>query len=178
MARQIALLRGINLGSRNRLGMVDLRRILHELGYEDARTLWQSGNAVFTSSEPPDEVASRIEQALAREVGLEVPVLVRSRDELARVVARNPLGDVADDLKRYLVIFLSDKADRKLVAGVEAAAYEPERFAVHGREVYVWLPVGVHGARLTQNFWERRLRVTATMRNWNTVEKLLALADS
>jgi uncharacterized protein (DUF1697 family) len=125
----------------------------------------------------PDEL-DRIEQALAREVGLEIPVLVRSRDELARVVARNPLGDVADDLKRYLVIFLSDKADRKLVAGVEAAAYEPERFAVHGREVYVWLPAGVHGGRLTQNFWERRLRVTATMRNWNTVEKLLALADS
>jgi uncharacterized protein (DUF1697 family) len=177
MARQIALLRGINLGRSKRLGMADLRDLMRALGYEDAKTLLQSGNVVFTASEPPDTIARQIEDRLARDAGLEVAVLVRTRDEIARVVARNPLREHAADPKRYLVVFLSASPDRALLRAIEREQFKPELFRVHGAEIYVWLPDGIQNARLTHAFWEKRLGVTATARNWNTVEKLLALAD-
>ena len=177
MARQIALLRGINLGPNRRLSMADLRDVMHGLGYEDAKTLLQSGNVVFSAPQAPKTVAGRIENRLARETGLEVDVLVRTRNELAKIVARNPLAEHVTDPKRYLVVFLSAKPKAKALGEVDAAEFEPERFAVEGREIYTWLPGGVQKAKLTHAFWEKRLGVTATARNWNTVEKLLTLAD-
>lgn len=177
MTRQIALLRGINLGKNKRLSMATLRELMHELGYEDARTLLQSGNVVFTTSERPGTVARRIEDRLARDEGIQVDVLVRTRNEIAKIVARNPLRKQVADPKRYLVVFLSEKPDPKSLRDIDPAQFEPERFQLHGREIYVWLPAGVQKARLTHAFWEKRLNVTATSRNWNTVEKLLALAD-
>ena len=175
--RQIALLRGINLGSRRRVAMADLRDLMSDLGYDDVRTHLQSGNVVFTGPDPPERAARRIEKALARDTGVDTEVLVRTRDELARVVERNPLREHARDPKRHLVVFLSAEPDRKRLRGVDADDYAPERFATHGREIYVWLPDGVQKARLTHAFWEKRLEVSATARNWSTVERLLALAD-
>jgi uncharacterized protein (DUF1697 family) len=177
MARQVALLRGINLGSNKRLSMGDLRDLMHGLSYRDAKTLLQSGNVVFTASEGAGTVARRIKAGLARDAGVEVEVLVRTRSELARIVARNPLRKQATDPKRYLVVFLSARPKAKLVRDIDPAQFEPERFHLEGKEVYVWLPKGVQKARLTHAFWEKQLEVTATARNWSTVEKLLALAD-
>ncbi len=130
MARQIALLRGINLGSNRRLSMADLRDVMHGLGYEDAKTLLQSGNVVFSTPQAPRTVAGRIENRLARETGLEVDVLVRTRNELAKIVARNPLAEHVTDPKRYLVVFLSAKPRAKVLGEIDAAQFEPERFAV------------------------------------------------
>jgi uncharacterized protein (DUF1697 family) len=97
---------------------------------------------------------------------------------LAAVVKRNPLGEHADNPKHHHVVFLSARPDPKLVAAVDSADYEPEMFRLHGRELFMWWPAGVHKARLTHSFWERKLKVTATARNWNTVERLLELAGS
>jgi uncharacterized protein (DUF1697 family) len=104
-------------------------------------------------------------------------VIVRSRDELAAVVELNPLGDVADDPKRYTVNFLSGEPDAVGVREIEAADVAPERFAAHGRELYTWHPDGIQRSPLVKLITERRLGVAATARNWNTVTKLLALAD-
>src|SRR4051794_14376938 len=103
MARQIALLRGINLGSRNRVSMPELRDLLDGLGYGDVRTLLQSGNVVLPSGAGPAKVARDLEKAIAAKLGVESAVVVRTRDELADVIERNPLADVADDRKRYQV---------------------------------------------------------------------------
>jgi uncharacterized protein (DUF1697 family) len=173
----IGLLRGINLVTRNRLAMADLRRIVEGLGYENVRTLLQSGNVVFSSSDPADTAAKRIEEALVLDAGLDVPVLVRTRAEMAKVVKRNPLGEHVTEPRRYQVIFLSGKADPNVVREIDPAKYDPEMFAAHGREIYVWTPGGVHAAKLGHGFWEKRLKVTGTARNWNTVEKLLAMAS-
>ncbi len=177
MARLIALLRGINLGRNKRLAMADLRHLMHGLGYEEARTLLQSGNVVFTASEAPGAAVRRIEEGLARDAGLDVRVLVRTRDELARVVALDPLREEVSDPRRYLVVFLSEGPDRRALREIDPAEFEPDRFHAAGAEIYVWHPDGIQNAKLTHAFWERRLGVAATARNWNTVEKLLALAD-
>lgn len=177
MGRQIALLRGINLGRSRRVSMADLRTLMHDLGYADARTLLGSGNVVFTSSDEPKDAARRIRARVARETGVDTDVIVRTRDEIAGVLARNPLAEHATDPKRHVVVFLAEPADPAALADVDAADYEPERFALDGREVHLWYPNGFQKARLSHAFWEKRLGIAGTARNWNTVEKLLALAD-
>lgn len=158
--------------------MAELRDLMRKLGYEDAKTVLQSGNVVFTASEAPATVARRIEDRLARDAGLEVDVLVRTRDEIAEIVARDPLREHVTDPRRYLVVFLSAAPDPRTLKAVDPAQFEPERFHARGAELYVWLPEGIQNARLTHAFWEKRLGLVATARNWNTVEKLLALADA
>jgi uncharacterized protein (DUF1697 family) len=177
MSRQIALLRGVNVGSRNRIGMADLRELMQDLGYGDARTLLQSGNVVYEARDAPDKAAARIKAALSDRTALNVDILVRTRDEMAKIVAHNPFRKEAIERKWYMVVFLSDTPAKDVLRALDPAQFEPERFAVKGREIYSWFPEGVQKARLTHAFWERRLKLTATARNWNTVEKLLAIAD-
>jgi uncharacterized protein (DUF1697 family) len=104
-------------------------------------------------------------------------VVVRSRDELAAVIDRNPLGKVADDPKLHTVYFLSGKPDAGAVRELEEADVAPEAFAAHGRELYTWHPNGIQKSPLVKLVAKAPLGVTATARNWNTVTKLLALAD-
>ena len=176
MPRQVALLRGINLGARNRVSMPELRELLTRLGHEDVRTLGQSGNVVLTSGARGEALARALEEAIAEELGVGSPVVVRTLPELAAVVERDPFGDVADDPKRYQVSFL----DRKLAPGaareLEAADVAPERVAVRDREIYAWHPSGIQRSPLVKLLTDRKLGVTATARNWNTVTQLLDLA--
>jgi uncharacterized protein (DUF1697 family) len=176
--RQIALLRGINLGSHKRVGMGPLRDLLNGLGYEDVRTHLQSGNVVLGATVTGEQLGRELEQAIAAEFGVEIDVIVRTRDELAKVVARDPLGKVADNPSRYLVSFLSAKPDPKLVRELEKLKVASEQFVVVGRELYAWHPGGVGVSKLSKAFADGKLGVTATARNWNTVTKLLELANS
>jgi uncharacterized protein (DUF1697 family) len=178
MATQIALLRGINVGGHKRVGMTDLRRLMQALGHTDICTHLQSGNVVYRSAgTPPRRAACELEDRLAVDLGLSVRVLVRTRDELAEVVAGNPLGDICSDPARLLVTFLSGQADPRLLSKLDPADFQPDVFRAASREIYAWYPGGVRATRLTNAFWERHLGVTATARNWNTVTALLALAD-
>lgn len=174
---QIVLLRGINVGGHRRVPMADLRALLAGLGYDGARTYLQSGNVVLESASSPDQVRRAIEREIKDELDLDVAIFVRTRDELAEVIAKNPLGDVARDPSRYLVSFLSAEPDATLVREAAAVDVRPEQFVVSGREIYAWHPDGVHASKLAKVLSERRLGVTATARNWNTVTKLLELAD-
>jgi uncharacterized protein (DUF1697 family) len=177
MTRLVALLRGINVGRHNRVGMSQVRELMDGLGYDGVRTHLQSGNVVFTTGSPPERAAQEIADRLAHELGFMVRVLVRTRDELAQVVKRDPLAAVASDPARYLVTFLSAAPDRRRLSALDAADYEPDVFRLVGREIYSWYPNGVHATKLTNSFWEKQLGVTGTARNWNTVTRLLALAD-
>ncbi|MFR9732159.1 DUF1697 domain-containing protein [Saccharopolyspora sp. MS10] len=173
--RQIALLRGVNVGGRNRVPMARWREVLAEQGFERVRTLLQSGNAVFTAPCPAEESERRVAAGLAAEFGLDVPVLVRTRDELAEVVAGDPLAGVATIPARYLVTFLSGRPDP---AVLDPAACAPDVVRLGEREAYVWCPEGVRNSRVPQSWWERRLGLRATSRNWSTVIRLLELAGS
>ena len=180
MARQIALLRGINVGGHKKVEMARLRELMETLGYRDVRTHVQSGNVVFTGPDrSPAQVARRLEGELAATFGFEVSVMVRSREELAAVVAANPLRDVATDPAKHLVLFLAAALDAERVAGVEPADFAPEAFHVAegGREIHLWAPDGLRDSRLVKALSEKRLGLAATARNWRTVEKLLAIAD-
>ena len=175
--RRIVLLRGINLAGRRRVGMAALRELLEGHGYEDVRTHLQSGNVVLTSSVPADRLAKKLERELEDGLGFEVEVMVRTRAELARVVARNPLAEVAKDPSRYLVTFLRAKPAAKVVHELRALDVAPEQLAVSGREVYSWNPRGFQGSPLAKILSKTGVSGAGTNRNWRTVTKLLELAD-
>jgi uncharacterized protein (DUF1697 family) len=156
--------------------MPAFREALSAAGFEDVRTYVQSGNAVVSSSASAAEVTRKVERLLAGEFGLEVPVVERSRADLARIVKRNPLGKVATDPKRYQVTFCAEKPSAETVKRLEAAVAEPEELAVSGREIYAWHPAGVARSKLWNLLAGRNLGVVATSRNWTTVEALLDLA--
>jgi uncharacterized protein (DUF1697 family) len=176
MARRIALLRGINLGSHNRIAMGALREALAGHGYEDVRTLLQSGNVVLSSAARPDRLARELEALIAERFGLDIAVVVRTREELAAVVEHNPLAAVATDPKRHQVVFLRGKPDAEAVRAVEAADVEPERIAIAGREVHVWHANGIQRSPASKLLERTGLGAQGTARNWNTVLKLLELA--
>jgi uncharacterized protein (DUF1697 family) len=179
MARYIALLRGINVGGNKKVPMAQLRQLLNGLGHEEVATLLQSGNAVFTSQKKnPAQLAKQIESAIAAKFGFEVSVVMRTRDELAAAIERNPLPGAAEAPSRFLVTFLSDVPDQKRFQEIDPSAYLPDEFRIVGREIYARFPNGIRESKLaTLLLGGQRLGVTPTARNWNTVTKLLELAD-
>jgi uncharacterized protein (DUF1697 family) len=178
MARLIVLLRGINLGARNRISMPELREALEEAGYDDVRTYLQSGNVVLTSTASAKNVASKCKRTIADRFDLDIAVVVRTRNELAKVVERNPLGRVAKDPKRYQVSFLGAKPAAKAIRELEDVATGGEKVVSIGRELYAWHPGGIARSKLWAQLAGKGLGVTATARNWTTVTKLLDLADA
>ncbi|HKB20416.1 MAG TPA: DUF1697 domain-containing protein [Gaiellaceae bacterium] len=177
MARLVVLLRGINLGPRNRISMPELREALEDAGYDDVRTYLQSGNVVLTSTGAANQVARDCEQLIADRFGLEIAVVARTRNELAGVVERNPLAQVAMDPKRYQVSFLATELAAGVIRELEDMATADEEIVSIGREVYAWHPAGVARSKLWNKLAGKGLGVTATARNWTTVTKLLELAD-
>lgn len=173
----IALLRGINVGKNKRIAMADLRELLGDLGYGDVKTLLQSGNAVFTARGDAAAIEARIREAIVERFGFDVAVIVRSASELAKVVAGNPIKMGERDGSKLHVAFLSAKPAAAKLRDVDPAELVPEEFAVAGREIYLWCKNGVLESKLFPLFSDKRLGVTSTARNWNTVTKLLALTQ-
>jgi len=178
VTRQIALLRGINVGKNNRIAMADLRAVLGELGYEAVKTHLISGNAIFTSSKPPRAVAEEVAQAIDKDLLAGIKVVVLSRSELARVIADNPLPKAADDGSKFLVLFLSAKIDPAALDDLDPADFAPEEFRLGEHEIYVWCRNGIQDSKLMKALAKQDLGVTATARNWNTVTRLLELAST
>jgi uncharacterized protein (DUF1697 family) len=175
MARVVALLRGINVGGHKRVAMADLRKLVEEAGYGEVRTHLNSGNVVLSADEGPDDVARAIEEGIAERLDLDVDVIVRTAEELAGVVDANPLGDVATDGSKHLVMFLSAKPDPAILRELGDEDFAPDRFGAHGCELYVWCPNGMRDSRLMKTISGKRLAPVATVRNWNTVTKLLEM---
>jgi uncharacterized protein (DUF1697 family) len=165
----VALLRGINLGSTRRVAMADLRAWLTALGYTEVRTLLQSGNAVFRTDKRPATVREEVAAAIAEGAGFAVDVVLRTAPELRAVVAADPLGAVAQDPKRYVVSFLDGPATWP---DVDPAAFEPELVHLAEREAYFWLPGGFQKSKIMAAY-PAGPGVVATVRNWNTVTKLV-----
>ena len=177
MPRQIVLLRGINIGSRNRIAMGELREVLTNAGFADVRTYLQSGNVALTSDRKLDDVVGTVKRVIEDELGLDIAVIGRTRAQLAKVVEANPLRRIAKNPKLHQVSVLAASPNRDLIRRVEEAATPRERVVASGREIYAWHPDGAARSKLWALLAGERLGITATSRNWTTVTKLLALAN-
>jgi uncharacterized protein (DUF1697 family) len=178
MARHVVLLRGINIGARNRIAMPALREALEEAGFTGVQTYLQSGNVVLESRAGPETVRRKVEKLIEDRFGLEIAAVTRTKAELSAVVKRNPHAKVATNPKTYQVTFLERKLPAKVVRELEQLAADGEQVVVAGREVYAWHPRTVARSELWAKLAGQGLGVTATSRNWTTVEALLELASA
>jgi uncharacterized protein (DUF1697 family) len=176
MPHYVALLRGINVGGKNKLSMADLASIFVDAGVTNVRTYIQSGNVLFEAS---SKAASGVPRAVATTIGARfgyrVPVVLRSASELRSALEGNPFlarGLPADEL---LLAFLADAPSTARVAALDPTRGAPDAFEVRGREIYLHLPNGLGRSKLTNDYFDRALGTTSTVRNWRTVEALAAL---
>ena len=174
MTSWVALLRGVNIGPHNRVGMADLRALADELGLGPARTYIASGNLLFSAPKAGRAaLADKLERAIAERFGVASPVVLRTGAELRAVVAAHPFGR---DTSHTYVTFLAAKPRAAAVETIDPAEIAPDRFVVRGADGYLSYPNRVTGARLTGALLERALGVPGTARNWRTVTKLAELA--
>jgi uncharacterized protein (DUF1697 family) len=175
LVRNVVLLRGINLGSANRIAMPALRAALTAAGFESVRTYVQSGNIVLDSDQTSDELTAAIARLLGDEFRLQVPVVVRTGDELGEVVAHNPFPEEATiNPKALQVTFRAAAVETDEMAALRARAVATEKVAAVGRELYSWHPDGIARSKLALAITPRG--AAATTRNWTTVTTLLEMA--
>lgn len=180
MGRGVIFLRGVNVGGRGKFAMADFKRLLESVGATSVKTHLNSGNAVFSSTSNPDAVARELERAIKAERDFPIACFGRSAAHLRKLIDRDPFKGVSDDGSRQVVMFLSGAPDPDAVKDLMSRAVEfaPEAFVHSGHEFYVWCPNGLRDAKLPLALGHKRIGVTTTARNWNTVKKMLALADN
>ncbi len=155
--------------------MADLRALVAALGYQDVRTLLNSGNVVFTvPGRLRGDPAVRIEQAIASRLGVSARVTVLTAAEVAAVIRDNPLGSIAENPSRLLVHVLTDPRDRSKLTPLASQQWTPEAMALGRRVAYLWCPEGIIQSRLAGAV-DRALGDAVTARNWNTMTKLHSL---
>ena len=180
MATLIALIRGINVGTAKRVPMKELREGLSGVGFDEVRTLLQSGNAVFGTGDSPADAADKVEQLLADKFGVQARVLVRTRKQVMKAVDADPLGDMPTDGSKHFLGFLESKPSKKLLAEIAELADDgktsPDIARVIDDHLYLWCPNGISNSTFAKVNWDRKLDTAVTMRNWNTVTKLINLA--
>lgn len=170
--RQVALIRGINVGRAKRVAMADLRALMERLGYRDCRTILNSGNLVYTSEvEDPSAAGERIERAMKTELGVAAPVIALSAQDFSAVINECPLLDVADDPSRLLVSFVLDPTKFEQLEPLTHRVWEPEAMALGSFAAYLWCPDGILKSQLLAAV-ERALGKGLTSRNWKTVLKI------
>jgi uncharacterized protein (DUF1697 family) len=170
----VALLRAVNLGRTRRVSMPRLREVLESRGHGAVRTHLASGNVLLDSTLTESELALELTKAIDEEFELDVPVVVRTGAEMAAVVAGDPFATVATDLSRYSVTFFPESPDPARVDALPPS--DGGEYLVRGRELYLWLPDGLHDSPMGAWKWDRLLGVPGTARNWNTVRRLAELA--
>ena len=178
MTTYVALLRGINVGGKNKVPMPKLRSLFERLGHDDIATYLQSGNIVFRSrSTAQEQIIAGIERSISDTFSLDVSVLLRSRLEMEHVAAGNPFDTTGADGKSLHVMFLGGAPTPGAVKKLDPLRSPPDEFQVNGREVFLRYPNGSGRSKLTIDYFERTLGTSATARNWNTVKKVLELME-
>jgi uncharacterized protein (DUF1697 family) len=175
----VSMLRAVNVTGHNMIKMEELRALYEELGLRDAQTYIQSGNVVFrTSQRDPSRLAERIADAIEDRFGFRPGVLVRTSSDLRNAIAGNPFpAQAAAEPGKLLVVFLS--ADPHPEARDKALGIKvgPEELRIAGRELYIYFPDGQGRSKLSFTLVEKTLKTPGTGRNWNTVNRLLAMAE-
>lgn len=179
LGRHVALLRGINVGGKNKLPMKDLATLFSAAGCSDVRTYIQSGNVVFSA---PAALAktfpASLEKAIRKKFGFAVPVVVRTDAELARVVSKNPFAKPGRSEDGFHVMFLADKPTKSAIASLDPHRSPPDEYTVLDREIYLFCPNGVGKSKLTNAYFDSKLETVSTSRNWRTCRTLLELATA
>jgi len=171
--RWVAFLRAVNLGGRNKVPMAELRALLEEAGYDGVRTYIASGNVLLDGPASRKKLAGELEGLVADSFGVTTTAILRKPRELAGIVEAHPFGRETSETH---VAFLASRPTKAAAARLDAVDSGADRAVLAGSEVYLRLPQGVQGSRLSATRVESLLGARATMRNWRTVVALAQLA--
>ena len=179
MTTHLALLRGINVSGHNMIKMEVLKSTLEAIGFQNVRTYIQSGNVfVDTDEENGPKVGFLIKQEIFKVLGHEVPVVVIGKKDLEDVLAKNPFLKEKDaDLKKLYVAFVSKTLQSSNINDLKISQFKPDEASIDENRIFIKYAVGAGKTRFDQKYIEKKLNVTATIRNWNTVTQLLNMYD-
>jgi uncharacterized protein (DUF1697 family) len=180
METYISFLRGVNMTGHNSIKMTDLSELFIKIGFKDSETYIQSGNVVFceTGEIPPSELTVKIEQAILKRFNYVIPVMIRTKKELSELFTCNPfLEEPGFDASKMAVIFLHEEPSDFQIRKVEYVDYPPDKFKIVGKEIYTYCPNGFGKTKIYTNFFEKKMGVSGTARNWKTITTLLGIAE-
>ncbi|MCT4580409.1 MAG: DUF1697 domain-containing protein [Flavobacteriales bacterium] len=171
MKRLVAILRGINVGGKRKILMKDLSSLLEKEGFINVKTYIQSGNIGFDSSENSSQSVTKIENLIKLNFGFEVPVVVLEQNQIQEIIDKMPY----DESENIHITFLKEPPAKENIDSIPVNDYLPEAFKITPYAVYLKCVDKYHQSKLSNNFFEKKLGVTATTRNWKTVNKLVEL---
>jgi len=176
----IALLRGINVSGKRMVKMNDLKVLFESLELKNVRTYLQSGNVVFDCDDKTIEIiGKRIEETILQELHLSVPVILKSSDQVEQILQNNPfLIDRKENINHLYVTFLGEQPAEEVIDKLKDTKSSNDEFLLAGKEIYLFCPGGYGNTKLSNNFFENKLKMTATTRNWRTVNELGVMARS
>lgn len=179
MTTHLALLRGINVSGHNMIKMEALKSILEAIGFQNVQTYIQSGNVfVDTEEENAAAVGFKIKQEIFKAFGHEVPVVVIGKSDLEACLKNNPfLKDKDLDIKKLYVAFVSKELQKENMNELKISQFKPDEASIDASRIYIKYAVGAGKTRFDQKYIEKKLNVTATIRNWNTVTQLLKMYE-
>jgi uncharacterized protein (DUF1697 family) len=178
MNRKIAILRGINVGGKRKILMADLKSMFEGMKLSNISTYIQSGNVIFDSAEKINdlELSKKIETAIDKIFGFSVPVVIRTPKEIEQAISHNPFYREGTEITNLHLTFLNEKPINENLQQAESYNAEPDKFVIKEKDIFIYCVGKYHKSKLTNNFFEKKLKVSATTRNWKTVLKLLELS--
>jgi uncharacterized protein (DUF1697 family) len=180
MTTYISILRGINVSGHKNIRMEDLKAVYEGLDFGEVTTYIQSGNVIFKTglNLSMSVLSEKIDKAIEEKYHFHVPVIIRTADEMHQILSSNPfLNEEGTDREKLHVTFLEEEPEPTDVSAIQKYDFPPDAFRIIGKEVYLFCPGGYGNTKLSNTFFENKLRVKATTRNWKTVGKLAELAD-
>ena len=174
MSEYAAFLRGINVGGKNKIRMEALRETFAALQFESVKTYINSGNVIFETAEADEKkLVAKIEKAIEKEFSLNIKVMVRTIDEIREIIKNNPFAGQFENDKNLHVLFLDEEMPEEKCELLLSNNNENEMFAVRNREIFCHLKSGFADSVLGKDYIGKKLKVSATARNWRTVNKVL-----
>jgi uncharacterized protein (DUF1697 family) len=180
MVTYISFLRGINMTGHNSIKMTDLSVLYKNLGFTDAETHIQSGNVIFTHKDDIQisDISLKIEKAILERFNYNVPVFIRKVEAMRKLMSANPfLKEENFEPSKMAVIFLYEKPTVAQIQKVVDIDFPPDKFKIIGSEIFTYCPNGFGTTKLYTNFFEKKMGVIGTARNWNTISTILQIAE-
>ncbi|WP_117881731.1 DUF1697 domain-containing protein [Aureibaculum luteum] len=178
MKKHIAILRGINVGGKRKILMADLKELLNKNSFKNCTTYIQSGNVIFLTDKPVIEIEQKIKQIIFEKYGFDVPVLVRTANEIENIFHNNPFLLKQTDINKLYVAFLAEIPSDENLEKLTAIHFDNANYEINGKHVFMQYNTKSSDSKLTNNLIENKLKVTATSRNWKTVTKLFELSST
>lgn len=176
MKRYIALLRGINVSGEKKIKMQELKELFESLNFEKITTYIRSGNVVFsTAMDDKAKLSAKIENSIFDKFGYGVRVLIRTQNDLDKILKSNPFFSAGVEETKLHVVFLESEVENDAEGALISGKAKEDKFKIAGREIYLFTPGGYGKTYYNNNYFERKLKLSATTRNWRTVKKLYGI---